>query len=436
MKKIKYLIISIVLFMSFSTYCFASGVSISGNTSVTKGNSVTVTASVSSDSPLVSIEGTFMCKGSGVSEGVDMVFDDSSNSIKSKSYSITIKPTLSGTVTCSTSGVRITNMASDSWNSLDNKSLSISVKEPVVVAPKVYSSDNNLKSLSVEGYSLDPEFSKDTLEYSIEVPNDTKNITINAEKEDSKASISGTGEKEVVEGLNKFEIKVEAENGNVKTYIINVTVKELDPIEVKVNNKKYTIIRKEGLLEAPVSYEKSSIKIGEDDVLCYKNNKTGSILIGLSDGKESKYFVYDEKTGKYTPYKNIDVNGISLKLLDIPKDVLPSGYAKVSFTYDNDKVEGYQYFKKGVTYAASDKVKGSSFYLVYAENEETGKEGMYIYDREEGTIQRYNQDLVMYYINKLDKANLYLYITIALVGILIITLTIVLIKKSKNKKRR
>ena len=137
MKKIKYLIISIVLFMSFSTYCFASGVSISGNTSVTKGNSVTVTASVSSDSPLVSIEGTFMCKGSGVSEGVDMVFDDSSNSIKSKSYSITIKPTLSGTVTCSTSGVRITNMASDSWNSLDNKSLSISVKEPVVVAPKV-----------------------------------------------------------------------------------------------------------------------------------------------------------------------------------------------------------------------------------------------------------------------------------------------------------
>ena len=39
------------------------------------------------------------------------------------------------------------------------------------------------------------------------------------------------------------------------------------------------------------------------------------------------------------------VNGISLKLLDIPKDVLPSGYAKVSFTYDNDKIEGYQYFK-------------------------------------------------------------------------------------------
>lgn len=436
MRKIKYLIISIVLFISFSTYCFASSVTIGGNTSVTKGNSVTITASVSSDSPLVSIEGTFMCKGAGVSEGLDMVFDDSSNSIKSKSYSITIKPTLSGTVTCSTSGVRITNMSSDSWQSLDNKSLSISVKQPAVVAPKVYSSNNNLKALSVEGYSLSPEFNKDTLEYSIEVPNDTKKITINADKDDSKASISGTGEKEVIEGLNKFEIKVEAENGNVKTYVVNVTVKELDPIEVMINNKKYTIIRKEGLLETPVSYEKSSIKIDGNDILCYKNKKTNSILVGLSDGKESKYFIYDEKTGKYTPYKNINVNGISLKLLSIPKKLLPSGYAKVTFTYDDDKIEGYQYFKKGVTYAASDKVKGSSFYLVYAENEDNGKKGMYIYDKEEGTIQRYNEDLVMYYMNKLDKANLYLYISIALVGVLIITLAIILIKKGKNKKRR
>lgn len=436
MKKIKYIIIGLVVFVSFSSYSSASSVSIGGKTSVTKGNSVTISATVSSDSPLVSVEGTFICKGAGVNEGVDMVFDDSSNSIKSKSYSITFKSNLSGTVTCSTSGVRITNMSSDSWQTLDNKALNIIVNEPAVVVPKVYSSNNNLKSLSIEGYTINPDFNKDTLEYSVEVPNDTKNITINADKEDSKASISGTGEKEVIEGLNKFEIKVEAENGNVKTYVINVTVKELDPIEVMVNNNKYTIIRKEGLLEAPLSYEKSSVKIGDEDVLCYKNNKTGSILIGLSNEKEAKFFIYDEKTGKYTSYKSINVNGISLKLLNIPKNVLPSGYSKVSFTYDNNRVEGYQYFEKGVTYAASDKVKGSSFYLVYAENEETGKEGMYIYDKEEGTIQRYNEDLVLYYQNKLNKEKLYLYITLSLIGILIVTLALVLIKKGKNKKRR
>lgn len=436
MRKIKYVLISLIMFISFSGYVLASGVSISGSSTITKGSSVTITASVSSDSPLVSIEGTFMCKGAGTNEGVDMVFDDSSNSIKSKSYSITVRPSSSGTITCSTTGVRITNMSSDSWQSLADKSMSITVKEPVVVPPKVYSSNNYLKSLEVEGYSLSPEFAKDTTEYSLEVPNGTDKINITASKEDNTASISGTGEKEVVEGSNKFEIKVEAENGNIKTYTLTIVVKELDPITVTVGGKSYTIIRKEGILEVPTNYEKSSIKIGEEDVLCYKNKKTKDILIGLSDDKgDNKYFVYDEKTGKYSSYNNMLVNGTSLKLITMPKDELPGGYNKVSFEYDNNKIDGYQYFEKGVTYAADEKVKGSSFYLIYAVNEETGKKGIYVYDKDENTIQRYNPDLVLSYQSKLDRTNLYLYISLSLVGILLIGLSIILIKKKDGKRR-
>lgn len=437
MKKVKYFIVSLIVFIGFGNYVFASGVSISGNTSVTKGNSVTITASVSSDSPLVSIEGTFMCKGSGISEGVDMVFDDSSNSIKNKSYSITVKPTSSGTITCSTSGVRITNMSSDSWQSLSDKTMSITVKEPAVVTPKTYSSNNYLKSLSIDDYVLSPEFSKDNLEYSVEVPNGTEKITINADKEDKTASISGTGEKEVIEGVNKFEIKVEAENGNVRTYVVNVTVKELDPINVTVGGKNYTVIRKEGIMEVPSNYEKSSFKIGDEEVLCYRNKKTKDILVGLkdSDGNNS-FFIYDEKSGKYFEYNSIDVNGVSLKLISMPKSSIPSGYSKVSFDYDDKKIEGYQYIEKGVTYAADEKVKGSSFYLIYAVNEETGKKGMYVYDKEENTIQRYNSDLVLFYQEKLDDVTLYFYISLVFIGILIITLMIILIKKHKKKKRR
>lgn len=437
MKKINYFLLSLIMFISFSTNALASGVSMSGNTSVTKGNSVTVTANVSSDSPLVSIEGTFICKGAGTNEGVDMVFDDSSNSVKNKSYSITVRPTSSGTITCSTSGVRITNMSSDSWQSLSDKVFTITVKEPVIVPPKTYSSNNYLSSLEIDGYSISPEFNKDTLEYTLEVPNEVDKITISATSEDNTASIGGIGEKEVVEGTNKFEIKVEAENGNVKTYILTVIVKELDPITVTVSGKTYTVIRKEGLLEVPINYEKNTVRIGEEDVLCYKNKKTKDILIGLSDDKgNNKYFIYDEKTGKFSDYNNMLVNGTSLKLISMPKEELPNGYSKVSFNYDNNKIEGYQYIEKGVTYAADNNIKGSSFYLLYAINEETGKKGIYIYDREENTIQRYNPDLILSYQNKLDKTNLYLYISLVVIGVLLITISSILIKKKKDKKRR
>lgn len=56
MKK-KYIIVSLISFILFSSVVSAASVSIkASNTSITRGNSVTITATVSSDSPLVSIE--------------------------------------------------------------------------------------------------------------------------------------------------------------------------------------------------------------------------------------------------------------------------------------------------------------------------------------------------------------------------------------------
>ena len=120
----------------------------------------------------------------------------------------------------------------------------------------------------------------------------------------------------------------------------------------------------------------------------------------------------------------------------MPKNSLPDGYSKVSFTYDDKKLEGYQYVQKGVTYAYDNDVKGSDFYLIYAINEETGKEGLYVYDKLENTIQRYNPSLLLYYEQKLSNAQLYFYISLGVIAVLIITFAIVLITKGKNKKRR
>lgn len=435
MKK-KYIIISLISFMLFITNVNAAGVSIkASSTSITKGNSATVTATVSSDSPIVSIEGTLMCKGAGVSSGVNMQFDDSSNSIYSKSFSTTVKPSSSGTISCTITSSRMTNMASDSWISLGDKSLSIVVSEPVYIPPRSYSSNNYLKSLEVEGYTID--FSKDTLEYSIEVPNGTDKINIKTELEDSTARVSGDGEVNVSEGTNKIDIKVTAENGNERVYIINVTVKELDPIEVKVNNKTYTIIRKEGVLEdIPENYEKSSVKINNEDVLCYKNEKSNTILIGLKDDKgEAKFYSYDEKSNKYTLYNGYKIGGLYLSIIDMPKDKVPDGYTKTNFKYDDNTITGYQYMDKNVTYAVDDSVKGSDFYLVYAVNELNGEMGIYMYDKLDGTIQRFNNSLILTYKEKADNYLLYFLLSLVVLATTIITFVIVLMKKKKHKNK-
>ncbi|MGM9875841.1 MAG: cadherin-like beta sandwich domain-containing protein [Bacilli bacterium] len=434
--KRSYFVIFLIGFVLFSGIVNASSVSVkASNTSITKGNSVTITATINSDSPLVSTEGTLMCKGAGVSSGVDMTFDDSSNSIYSKSFSTTIKPSSSGTVTCSVTSVRITNMSSDNWQNLGDGVVSIKVNEPAYIPPKNYSSNNYLKSLEVEGYSFD--FDKETMEYSIEVPHGVEKVNIKAIKEDNNAKILGNGEVSVSEGTNKLEVKVTAENGNERIYIINVTVKELDPINVKIENKSYTVIRKEGVIEdIPENYEKSSIKIGEEDVLCYKNVKTGNILIGLKDDKgEARFYSYDEKTRKYTLYNGYKIGGLYLNIISMPKDKIPSGYSKVSFNYGDNKLEGYQPVNNNVTYAADDSVKGSDFYLVYAINEVTGEAGTYMYDKLDGTIQRFNSSLILTYKEKADNYLLYFLLSLVVLATTIITFVIILMKKKKHKNK-
>lgn len=437
MKKIRLLILFVICFIT-SNVVDASSVSVKvSSSSVTKGSSVTVTASINADSGIYTTEGTLTCSGAGVNKSADMSYEDLNTANTSKSFSFTIKPTSSGTVTCSTSNVMIRELKEASRYALSNGSASITVKEPVYVPPKEYSSNNKLKSLEVEGYNISPEFSNDVKEYNIEVPNGTTSVVINASKEDNSASVSGIGEISVNEGVNKIEVKVTAENGNVNIFVINITVKELDPIEVKVDGKKYTIIRKEGILEVPENYEKASIKIEEQDVLCYRNIVTKNILIGLKDDKgNSKYYSYDEDKNKYTLYNGKKIGNINLNILVMPSGELPSGYSKVTFEYNDEKIEGYQYIEKGVTYAADDNVSGNDFYLLYAVNEQSGEKGLYVYDKLEGTVQRFNSNLIMSYQQKADNYLLYLLISVVLLAVTIITFTIILInKKGKHKHR-
>lgn len=84
------------------------------------------------------------------------------------------------------------------------------------------SPNNKLASLSVNGYGLTPGFSTDTLEYDVVVSGDTTSVTIEAAVKDGTASVSGTGTHSLHAGVNTFPIVVTAQNGQQRTYYVNV----------------------------------------------------------------------------------------------------------------------------------------------------------------------------------------------------------------------
>lgn len=444
MKRIvKYFSLFVCMFIMSISYVNAAGydVSVTSNTIIV-GNSVTLKISAND------LAGRFdfsVSNSSVISMSSSNVFldnDSKSITITAKSAGtsvITITPTdatsydgdaITGNRTIT---ITVNNKPTSNPNTGGNSSGTSNTSTPV----KKKSNNNYLSSLTVDEYSLDKEFKKDELEYSLVVESGTDKIIINAQLDDDKAKVTGIGEIALKEEDNKLEIKVTAEDGSTRTYILNVKIEELNPVEVTIDKKKYSIVRKEiDSIKIPNGYEKSTIKIGDEDILCYKNNKTKNILMILQDDKgNNNLYSYNEKTKKYTLYSSLTLGNTTLSIIDMPSNLVPKGYTKVSFKYDDTKLEGYQYIESNKTYAADDGVKGSDFYLVYAINEKTGEKALYVFDKLEGTIQRFNSDLVKAYEDENNQYFLYMLISLALLAVSIIVLSVVLIKQKKNKNK-
>ena len=84
------------------------------------------------------------------------------------------------------------------------------------------SDDKSLKSLTIDGYILSPQFSSDITEYTLTVGMDVSSLDIEAVPSDDASEVTITGNDELLEGTNTVEIVVTAEDGTERTYTINV----------------------------------------------------------------------------------------------------------------------------------------------------------------------------------------------------------------------
>ena len=87
------------------------------------------------------------------------------------------------------------------------------------------STNDNLSNIVVSFGELSPKFSKDVLNYTLEVPNNVESLTVTPTLEDKKAEfVSGYGPRtiDLKLGENIILIQTQAEKGNIKTYTIKV----------------------------------------------------------------------------------------------------------------------------------------------------------------------------------------------------------------------
>ena len=227
MKKIKYLIIAMILFIP-QIVLAAPNATISTNaSSIEKGKSVTATVTLT-DTAAWNVKITGSGAASCSTKQADVTSDGKSTT---KKFSLSCTSTVEGTITFTVTG-DITSGAGQT------KDLSLT-KQVTVTKPK--SSDNTLSDLKVDGATVSG-FSGSKTSYTLK-DNTGSSITITATANDSKASVTGTGSKKLKYGKNTFGVTVTAENGAKKTY--NIIVNKPDPRSKNNNLKSLTVSKGE-----------------------------------------------------------------------------------------------------------------------------------------------------------------------------------------------
>lgn len=412
MKKFSKILVMVMTLIFMNINVKAASLSISAsNSSPTVGSSVIITIRSSSVAGNVSITSS---NGSVLSGGTSSVWIDDG---VTKTY--TFKANAAGTATVTLTPIDTADYSSATAYTA-SKSVTVTVKNKPVVT---LSTNNALSSLSIEGVELSPTFSQDITEYSVTLKPETSSVNINASVADGTASISGAGTREVTDGDNRLEVVVTAENGSIKTYVINAKVEEYNPITVKVNDKDYTVVRKKAQLTAPNNYTETTVKINDEDIPAFTSEITKYTLVALKDveGNQS-FYVYDN--GKYTLYNEFGFGKVILYPMELNKTDIPNGYIKTKITYNDKDIVAY-------------KIKENSKYaLIYGMNVETGETHIYMYDSKEDTVQIYNTEETKVLNNKID---LYFKIIVGvsiLSFILLVALIIIIIKKKDNKKNK
>ena len=147
--------------------------------------------------------------------------------------------------------------------------------------PKSGDTNNNLKSLSVVGYSLTPSFDEDILTYDSYIPKETTTVTIDAKTSSDKATISGTGEMKIEDDETDVTITVTSEAGEEKKYVVTIHRVD-DPTTVSMVLEKSNLNIKDNYIvnikpETKASVIKSALITSGARNVIIKNSKGNEI---------------------------------------------------------------------------------------------------------------------------------------------------------------
>lgn len=261
---------------------------------------------------------------------------------------------------------------------------------------RIKSSNNNLSSLSVSGHEIN--FNKNTTTYTLETT--SSKVTVSATKEDSYATISGTGTKSLSYGLNTIKVVVTSETGSKKTYTINITRKDTRSDDAKlssltVSNANINFTPNQTMYTTSVESNISKVQISAttNNAKATFTTGYGPRTVNLSYGQNTFKLIVKSEKGTTRTY-TITITRKDTRSSNNNLSSLSVSVGKINF---NKNTTTYNIDTKGdvtsATISATLEDQKSTFVSGYAPRTVSLKEGFNSFQikvkNEKGTIKTY-----------------------------------------------
>ncbi|MBR6530236.1 MAG: cadherin-like beta sandwich domain-containing protein [Clostridia bacterium] len=311
---------------------------------------------------------------------LNFVDQPASGGVTSKSYTITFKTVALGEA-------RISTVTREVYAE-DYSSISVSEASRTVsiVNRPAASWENRLSALTCEGFAFTPDFDPDVTRYSGEVPYSVTGLKFAASAKHSAASVRVSGADELAEGENTVQITVTAENGNTRTYtvVVNRKASNLFAEQVTVEGDSYLFPRDPSEVTAPAGFAPVEGTYNGKSVLFYENAasslKLAVLITQTSAESASKAFLYDEASGEFYPYFEVETVPQKYVFVKKPQNVsVPEGFVPSILVVAGVEQDAWE--KNDVTLSSPQT-------LVYAAPID-GSPAFYRYDRKSGDFTLY-----------------------------------------------
>ncbi len=157
---------------------------------------------------------------------------------------------------------------------------------------------------------------------------------------------------------------------------------QVTPITVMVDGKSMQVVTSLIGIEVPEGFELGQDEYQGQTVDVARSTEQDILLMYLTNADgQGGFYRFNRAANTFYPFLRITVNAARYTAVERPETVkVPTGWAATTVTFGDQEIPAYQ----------SDDPAYEGFYLVYAANGQ-GEVNFYLFDIEDGTLQRYVQ---------------------------------------------